>query len=117
MVVHRISGAFLLGTAAAVSVVLDRSAEHPKACVIDVSAVPVLGSRATIEDFVRKARRAGAVVYIAARAFPSGGCCCSAARTRLEGHGLMAAVAGARLADAAPLAPFEPPVIGRPCHA
>ncbi len=46
---------------------LDRLAEHPKAYVIDVSAVPVLDSTAaaTIEGFVRKAHRAGAVVYVA----------------------------------------------------
>ena len=43
------------------------SAVHPRAYVIDVSAVPVLDSTAamTIEGFVRKAHRAGAVVYIA----------------------------------------------------
>lgn len=67
VVVYRISGAFFFGTAAAVSAVLDRLAEHPKAYVIDVSAVPVLDSTAaaTIEGFVRKAHRAGAAVYIA----------------------------------------------------
>jgi SulP family sulfate permease len=67
VVVYRISGAFFFGTAAAVSAVLDRLAEHPKAYVIDVSAVPVLDSTAatTIEGFGRKAHRAGAVVYIA----------------------------------------------------
>jgi sulfate permease, SulP family len=67
VVVYRISGAFFFGTAAAVSAVLDRLAVHPKAYVIDVSAVPVLDSTAamTIEGFVRKAHRAGAVVFIA----------------------------------------------------
>jgi len=67
VVVYRISGAFFFGTAAAVSAVLDRLAVHPRAYVIDVSAVPVLDSTAamTIEGFVRKAHRAGAVVYIA----------------------------------------------------
>ncbi len=46
---------------------LDRLAEHPKAYVVDVSAVPVLASTAAaaIEGFVRKAHRAGAAVYIA----------------------------------------------------
>ena len=46
---------------------LDRIAEHPKAYVIDFSAVPVLDSTAavTIEGFVRKAHRHGARVYIA----------------------------------------------------
>ncbi len=67
VVVYRISGAFFFGTAAAVSAVLDRLAEHPKAYVIDVSAVPVLDSTAaaTVEGFVRKAHRAGAAVYVA----------------------------------------------------
>jgi SulP family sulfate permease len=67
VVVVRISGAFFFGTAAAVSAVLDRLAEHPKAYVIDVSAVPVLDSTAatTIEGFVRKAHRAGAAVFVA----------------------------------------------------
>jgi SulP family sulfate permease len=66
-VVYRISGAFFFGTAAAVSAVLDRLAEHPKAYVIDVSAVPVLDSTAaaTVEGFVRKAHRHGAIVFIA----------------------------------------------------
>ena len=72
VVVYRISGAFFFGTAAAVSAVLDRLAVHPKAYVIDVSAVPVLDSTAamTIEGFVRKAHRAGAVVYIAGASPP-----------------------------------------------
>ncbi|MBD0271666.1 MAG: SulP family inorganic anion transporter [Acetobacteraceae bacterium] len=67
VVVYRISGAFFFGTAATVSAVLDRLAVHPKAYVLDVSAVPVLDSTAatTIEGFVRKAHRAGAAVYIA----------------------------------------------------
>jgi sulfate permease, SulP family len=72
VVVYRISGAFFFGTAAAVSAVLDRLAVHPRAYVIDVSAVPVLDSTAamTIEGFVRKAHRAGAVVYIAGASPP-----------------------------------------------
>jgi SulP family sulfate permease len=67
VVVYRISGAFFFGTAATVSAVLDRLAVHPKAYVVDVSAVPLLDSTAatTIEGFVRKAHRAGAMVYIA----------------------------------------------------
>ena len=64
---YRISGAFFFGTAATVSAVLDRLAVHPKAYVVDVSAVTVLDSTAatTIEGFVRKAHRAGAMVYVA----------------------------------------------------
>jgi SulP family sulfate permease len=67
VVVYRISGAFFFGAAAAVGAALDRIAEHPKAYVIDFSAVPVLDSTAaaTIEGFVRKAQRHNAAVYIA----------------------------------------------------
>jgi SulP family sulfate permease len=67
VVVYRISGAFFFGAAAAVAAALERIGEHPKAYVIDFSAVPVLDSTAaaTIAGFVRKARRHGAIVYIA----------------------------------------------------
>ncbi|WP_207476820.1 SulP family inorganic anion transporter [Arenibaculum pallidiluteum] len=72
VVVCRISGAFFFGAAATVGSVLDRLAEHPRAYVIDVSAVPFLDSTAaaTIEGFVRKARRQGATVYVAGAARP-----------------------------------------------
>ncbi|WGF90230.1 SulP family inorganic anion transporter [Marinivivus vitaminiproducens] len=64
--VYRISGAFFFGAAAGVAAALDRIGEHPKAYVIDVSAVPVIDSTAaaTIEGFVRKARRQSASVYV-----------------------------------------------------
>ncbi|MBM3545824.1 MAG: SulP family inorganic anion transporter [Alphaproteobacteria bacterium] len=67
VVVYRITGAFFFGAAASVANVLDRIAEHPKAYVIDFSAVPVLDSTAaaTIDGFVRKAHRHGALVVIA----------------------------------------------------
>jgi SulP family sulfate permease len=67
LIVYRISGAFFFGAAAAVGTALDRLGEHPKAYVLDVSAVPVLDSTAaaTIQGFARKARRQGAAVYIA----------------------------------------------------
>jgi SulP family sulfate permease len=67
VLVYRISGAFFFGTAATVAAVLDRLAEHPKAYVIDFSAVPVFDSTAaaTIEGFVRKAQQHGVAVYIA----------------------------------------------------
>ncbi|WP_445501748.1 SulP family inorganic anion transporter [Microvirga sp. G4-2] len=67
VVVYRISGAFFFGAAATVAAALDRIAEHPKAYVIDFSAVPVLDSTAatTIEGFVRKSQRHKAAVYIA----------------------------------------------------
>ena len=67
IVYYRISGAFFFGAAATVAAALDRIAAHPKAYVIDFSAVPVLDSTAavTIEGFVRKAHRHDALVYIA----------------------------------------------------
>jgi SulP family sulfate permease len=67
VVVYRISGAFFFGAAATVAAALDRIAEHPRAYVIDFSAVPVLDSTAaaTIEGFVRKAQRHNAAIYVA----------------------------------------------------
>ena len=67
IVVYRISGAFFFGAAASVAAALDRIGEHPKAYVIDFSAVPVIDSTAaaTIEGFARKAVRHGAAVYVA----------------------------------------------------
>jgi sulfate permease, SulP family len=67
IIVYRISGAFFFGAAATVAAALDRIGEHPKAYVIDFSAVSVIDSTAaaTIEGFVRKARRHGAAVYVA----------------------------------------------------
>jgi sulfate permease, SulP family len=66
VIVYRISGAFFFGAAATVAAALDRIGEHPKAFVIDFSAVSVIDSTAaaTIEGFVRKARRNHAFVYI-----------------------------------------------------
>ncbi|MCE3289639.1 MAG: sulfate transporter [Caulobacter sp.] len=67
VIVYRISGAFFFGAAAGVGAALDRIAEHPKAYVIDFSAVPMVDSTAaaTLEGFVRMARGQGAVVYSA----------------------------------------------------
>jgi sulfate permease, SulP family len=67
IVVHRISGAFFFGAAGSVAAALDRIGERPKAHVIDFSAVPVVDSTAaaTVAGFARKARRQGAVVYVA----------------------------------------------------
>ena len=42
IVVYRISGAFFFGAAASVGAALDRIGEHPKAYVIDFSAVPLI---------------------------------------------------------------------------
>jgi sulfate permease, SulP family len=67
VIVYRISGAFFFGAAASVGAALDRIGEHPKAYVIDFSAVPIIDSTAaaTIEGFTRKARRHHARVFIA----------------------------------------------------
>ena len=67
VVVVRISGAFFFGAAAAVGAALDRIGEAPKVYVVDLSAVSLLDSTgaATLEGFVRKAKRQGAVVHIA----------------------------------------------------
>jgi SulP family sulfate permease len=66
VVVYRISGAFFFGAAASVAAALDRIGEHPKAYVIDFSAVPVIDSTAavTIGGFARSAARRGAGVYL-----------------------------------------------------
>ena len=67
IVVYRISGAFFFGAAASVAAALDRIGEHPKAYIIDFSAVSIIDSTAaaTIEGFARRARRQGAAVYLA----------------------------------------------------
>ncbi|HEX2528151.1 MAG TPA: SulP family inorganic anion transporter [Geminicoccus sp.] len=67
LAVYRISGSFFFGAAASVAAALDRIGEHPKAHVIDFSAVPLLDSTAaaTIEGFVHRASRQGALIYIA----------------------------------------------------
>ncbi len=67
VIVYRISGAFFFGAAATVAATLDSIGEHPKAYVIDFSAISIFDSTAaaTIEGFVHKARRRGAMVYIA----------------------------------------------------
>jgi SulP family sulfate permease len=72
VIVYRVSGAFFFGAAAAVGAVFDRLAEHPKAYVIDFSAVPVLDSTAavTVAGFVRKARHAGAAVWVSGASAP-----------------------------------------------
>lgn len=66
IVVYRISGAFFFGAAASVAAALDRIGGHPRAYVIDISAVSMLDSTAaaTIEGFARKARGQHATVYL-----------------------------------------------------
>ena len=82
VVIYRISGAFFFGAAAAVGAALDRIAEHPKAYVIDFSDVAILDSTAaaTIEGFLRKARRSGAKVYITGSGAPRPACAPHAGR-------------------------------------
>jgi SulP family sulfate permease len=65
---YRISGAFFFGSAASVAAALDRIGEHPKAYVLDFSAVPVIDSTAatTIDGFASRVGRRGAKVYVAA---------------------------------------------------
>ena len=72
VVVYRITGAFFFGAAASVGAALEQIAEHPKAYVIDFSAVPVLDSTAaaTIEGFLRKAYKHGTMTYIAGASPP-----------------------------------------------
>jgi SulP family sulfate permease len=67
IVLYRISGAFFFGAASGVAAALDRMGEHPKAYVIDFSAVPMIDSTAaaTIKGFVRKAGNRGALLYFA----------------------------------------------------
>ncbi|WP_413991306.1 SulP family inorganic anion transporter [Labrys okinawensis] len=66
IVAYRISGAFFFGAAATVAAALDSIGEHPKAYLIDFSAVPVIDSTAasTIHGVVRKAARGKASIQI-----------------------------------------------------
>lgn len=82
VIVYRISGAFFFGAAASVATALDRIGDHPKAYVIDFSAVPLIDSTAaaTMQGFVRKAARQGAVVYLVVSR--------SAIRSVLTAHGI-----------------------------
>jgi SulP family sulfate permease len=65
ILIYRISGAFFFGAAASVGATLDEIAEQPKAFIIDFSQVALLDSTAaaTLDGFVGKADRQGAVVY------------------------------------------------------
>jgi SulP family sulfate permease len=70
VIVYRISGAFFFGAAAEVSAVLDRLGEHPKAYVVDFSAVPLIDSTAVaaIRSFAEKAHRAQAALFLSGAA-------------------------------------------------
>lgn len=100
VVVHRISGAFFFGAAASVAAALDRIGEHPKAHVIDFSAVPVIDSSAaaTIAGFARRAQRQHARVIISGAT--------SAVRRTLLVHGVRPPLARYRstIGDAVALA-------------
>jgi SulP family sulfate permease len=65
--IYRISGAFFFGAASAVAAALDRIGEHPRAYIVDFSAVPMIDSTAaaTIKGFVQKASHNGAAIYFA----------------------------------------------------
>lgn len=65
VVVYRISGAMFFGAAAAISGVLDRLGETPKAFVLDFSEVPLADSTAAkaLKGFVERLNRSGTVVY------------------------------------------------------
>jgi SulP family sulfate permease len=103
--IYRISGAFFFGAASAVATALDRIGEHPKAYIVDFSAVPIIDSTAaaTIKGFVQKASHAAAAIYFAGT--------CPRVAKELAAHGLRsprvhlmtdiaAAVAAARAAIA-----------------
>ena len=65
VMVFRISGAFFFGATAAVSTVLDRAGERPKAFILDFHDVPLIDSTAasTLRSFVKRLTRAGTHVY------------------------------------------------------
>jgi SulP family sulfate permease len=67
VMVFRISGAFFFGATAAVSTVLDRAGERPKAFILDFREVPLIDSTAAaaLRAFVKRLRRAGTKVYFA----------------------------------------------------
>ena len=59
IVVYRISGAFFFGAAATVAAALDRIGEHPKAYVVDFSAVSIIDLRRLQQSLALCARHAG----------------------------------------------------------
>lgn len=66
ILVYRISGAFFFGAAGTVGAALDHIGEHPKAYVVDFSAVPIVDATAaaTIRGLAQKAHRLGAQLYL-----------------------------------------------------
>jgi len=67
IVLYRISGAFFFGAAAAVGAALERIGEHPRAYILDFSAVPMIDSTAAaaIAGFAQKVHRRGGAIYLA----------------------------------------------------
>ena len=65
VLVYRISGAFFFGATAAVSAVLDRIGQSPKAFILDFTEVPLVDSTAakSLEGFIHKLNAAGTTVY------------------------------------------------------
>jgi SulP family sulfate permease len=82
VIVYRITGAFFFGAAASVSAVIDRLGEHPKAYVVDFSAVPLIDSTAVaaIKAFAEKAQRGHAALFLSGAA--------PAVRKILKAHGV-----------------------------
>ena len=76
VLVYRISGAFFFGATAAVSAVLDRIGERPKAFVLDFTDVPLVDSTAAkaLEGFVHKLSSGHAVYFAGAGASVRGPC-------------------------------------------
>ena len=66
IIIHRISGAFFFGAAGAVSSIIERISEEPKAFILDMSQVPFVDYSAahSLRGFFRKAARLGARVYL-----------------------------------------------------
>ena len=66
LIVYRISGAFFFGATAAVSSVLDRLGQYPRALVLDFAEVPIVDSTAAkaLEKFAERLASAGSAVFL-----------------------------------------------------
>ncbi len=67
VLVYRIAGPFFFGAAGAVSEVLERIGQTPRAFILDLSAVPFIDATGVeaLGAFVKKAKKAGAKVLLA----------------------------------------------------
>jgi SulP family sulfate permease len=72
VVVHRITGAFFFGASGAVSSVIERISEPPKAFVLDMSQVPFVDYSAAhaLKGFIRKAHHHKARVFLTGASAP-----------------------------------------------